>query len=166
MTISDNKPDFRKNFEVIVCNRTTFFIVVFFMITIIWTDERVISENISNKTLNICTICTCLYIRHWVYTLVYLEYITMCCIRLYKLVSWRCSFNNVSCIIQVAVFYCRRQEMSCEIIGILRGYAIRSGRRPEGSQRPQGGPAADFPRDVCLTVSRNHAVFLLSSTNI
>ena len=23
------------------------------------------------------------------------------------------------------------------IIGILRGYAIRSGRRPEGSQRPQ-----------------------------
>ena len=25
-------------------------------------------------------------------------------------------------------------------IGILRGYAIRSGRRPEGSQRPQGGP--------------------------
>ena len=26
------------------------------------------------------------------------------------------------------------------IIGILRGYAIRSGRRPEGSQRPQGGP--------------------------
>ena len=26
------------------------------------------------------------------------------------------------------------------IKGILRGYAIRSGRRPEGSQRPQGGP--------------------------
>ena len=55
-------------------------------------------------------------------------------------------------------------------IGLLRGYAIRSGRRPEGSQRPQGGPqdrlASDFPRDVCLTVSRNHAVFLLSSTNI
>ena len=30
----------------------------------------------------------------------------------------------------------------------------------------RGGPAvhpaaADFPRDVCLTVSRNHAVFLL-----
>ena len=25
-------------------------------------------------------------------------------------------------------------------IGILRGYAIRSGRRPEGSRRPQGGP--------------------------
>ena len=50
------------------------------------------------------------------------------------------------------------------IKGILRGYAIRSGRRPEGSQRP-GRPAvrpaaADFPRDVCLTVSRNHAVFL------
>ena len=27
-----------------------------------------------------------------------------------------------------------------DIIGILRGYAIRSGRRPEGSQRPQGPP--------------------------
>ena len=27
-------------------------------------------------------------------------------------------------------------------------------------------PAADFPRDVCLTVSSNHAVFLLSSTNV
>ena len=27
-----------------------------------------------------------------------------------------------------------------DIIGMLRGYAIRSGRRPEGSQRPQGGP--------------------------
>ena len=26
--------------------------------------------------------------------------------------------------------------------------------------------AADFPRDVCLTVSRNQAVFLLSSTNV
>ena len=51
------------------------------------------------------------------------------------------------------------------IKGILRGYAIRSGRRPSGSQRPgrtQVRPAAaDFPRDVCLTVSRNHAVFLL-----
>ena len=52
------------------------------------------------------------------------------------------------------------------IKGILRGYAKRSGRRPSGSQRPPGGPqvrpaAADFPRDVCLTVSRNHAVFLL-----
>ena len=27
-----------------------------------------------------------------------------------------------------------------DIKGILCGYAIRSGRRPEGSQRPQGGP--------------------------
>ena len=26
--------------------------------------------------------------------------------------------------------------------------------------------ATDFPRDVCLTVSRNHTVFLLSSRNI
>ena len=49
-------------------------------------------------------------------------------------------------------------------IGILHGYAIQSGRRPEGSLR--SAPAADFPRDVCLTVSRNHAVFLLSSTNV
>ena len=51
------------------------------------------------------------------------------------------------------------------IKGILCGYAIRSGRHPEGSQRPPGRPAvgpaaADFPRDVCLTVSRNHKIFL------
>ena len=31
-------------------------------------------------------------------------------------------------------------------IGILRGYAIRSGRRPEGSQRPQGGPQVRLGR--------------------
>ena len=37
------------------------------------------------------------------------------------------------------------------IIGILRG---------------RSAPAADFPRDVCLTVSRNHKVFLWSSRNI
>ena len=30
----------------------------------------------------------------------------------------------------------------------------------------RSGPAADFPRDVCLTVSRNNTVFLTSSTNI
>ena len=47
------------------------------------------------------------------------------------------------------------------IKGILCGYAIRSGRHPEGSQRPGRPAAADFPRDVCLTVSRNHIVFLL-----
>ena len=48
------------------------------------------------------------------------------------------------------------------IKGILRGYAIRSGRRPSGSQRPGRirPVAADFPRDLCLTASRNHAVFL------
>ena len=44
------------------------------------------------------------------------------------------------------------------IKGIFCGYAIRSGRHPSGSQqlgRPVVGPvAADFPRDVCLTVSR------------
>ena len=46
------------------------------------------------------------------------------------------------------------------IKGILCGYAIRSGRHPSGS--PAVGPAdADFPRDVCLTVTRNHKVFLL-----
>ena len=72
------------------------------------------------------------------------------------------------------------------IKGIPRGYAIRSGRHPSGSHAV--GPAAadfprdvcltvsrnhaavspaaaDFPRDVCLTVSRNHAVFLLYSVN-
>ena len=44
------------------------------------------------------------------------------------------------------------------IKGILRGYAILSGsQRPGRTVRPA---AADFPRDVCLTVSRNHAVFL------
>ena len=44
------------------------------------------------------------------------------------------------------------------IKGILCGYAIRSGRHP----RPAVGPAAaDFSRDVCLTVSRNHKVFPL-----
>ena len=48
------------------------------------------------------------------------------------------------------------------IKGIFWGYAIRSGRHPSGSQRPAVGPAAtDFPRDVCLTVSRNHKVLLL-----
>ena len=58
-------------------------------------------------------------------------------------------------------------EMQIYLIGILRGYAIRSGRHPEGSQRPPGRPlATDFPRDVCLTISRNHKVFLLSSTYI
>ena len=64
-------------------------------------------------------------------------------------------------------------DISCvdlpNTIGILRGYAIRSGRRSEGNQWPQGGPvsapAADVPRDVCLTVSRNHTVFPLSSAN-
>ena len=30
-------------------------------------------------------------------------------------------------------------------IGKLRGYAIRSGRRPEGSQRPQGGASGRLP---------------------
>ena len=34
-------------------------------------------------------------------------------------------------------------------------------REVSGRGRPQVGPAAaDFPRDVCLTVSRNHKVFL------
>ena len=51
------------------------------------------------------------------------------------------------------------------IIGIFCGYAIQSGRHPELSQRPLGRlqvdpPAADFPRDVCLTVLRNHKVIL------
>ena len=45
-------------------------------------------------------------------------------------------------------------------IEIICCYTIRSDRHPEGSQRP---PA--FSRDVCLTVSRNHKVFLLSSIN-
>ena len=51
------------------------------------------------------------------------------------------------------------QHLMCTywIKGILCGYAIRSGRG-----RPAVGPAAaDFPQDVCLTVSRNHKVFLL-----
>ena len=35
-------------------------------------------------------------------------------------------------------------------------------REVSGWGRPVVGPAAaDFPRDVCLTVSRNHKVFLL-----
>ena len=35
-------------------------------------------------------------------------------------------------------------------------------REVSGRGRPVVGPAAaDFPRDVCLTVSRNHKVFLL-----
>ena len=35
-------------------------------------------------------------------------------------------------------------------------------REVSGRGRPAVGPAAaDFPRDVCLTVSRNHKVFLL-----
>ena len=38
----------------------------------------------------------------------------------------------------IAIQYVNTEQMG--IIGILRGYAIRSGRRPEGSQRPQGGP--------------------------
>ena len=39
-------------------------------------------------------------------------------------------------------------------------------RHPEGSQRPLGWPLATyFLRDVCLTISCNHKVFLLSNTN-
>ena len=57
------------------------------------------------------------------------------------------------------------------IIGTLCGYAIHS---PADIQWEVSGcrtnyrstPAADFPRDVCLTLSRKHKVFLLSSTNI
>ena len=30
----------------------------------------------------------------------------------------------------------------------------------------RAAPAADFPRDVSLTISRNHKVFLLSTANI
>ena len=57
-----------------------------------------------------------------------------------------------------------------DIIGILCGYAIRSGRHSKGSQRQLGRPAvgpaaADFPRDVCLTVWPNHKVFLLYGTD-
>ena len=37
-----------------------------------------------------------------------------------------------------------------------------SGRRADR----RSAPAADFPRDVCLTVSRNHAVFLLSMVGL
>ena len=41
---------------------------------------------------------------------------------------------------------------------------VRTGRWLPEDRR--SAPAADFPRDVCLTVSRNHTVFLLSNTNI
>ena len=39
---------------------------------------------------------------------------------------------------------------------------VRSTRHPEGSQRPTGWPAADSPRDVWWTVSRNCTVLFLS----
>ena len=55
------------------------------------------------------------------------------------------------CKAQVAqLFFIQHLICTYWIKGILCGYAIRS------------APAADFPRDVCLTVSRNHKVFLLS----
>ena len=36
------------------------------------------------------------------------------------------------------------------IIGILRGYAIRSCRRPEGSQQPQGRPSIDWQSVIAV----------------
>ena len=40
-------------------------------------------------------------------------------------------------------------------------------REVSGRGRPAVGPAAaDFPRCVCLTVSRNHKVFLLYSLDV
>ena len=58
------------------------------------------------------------------------------------------------CSLYLCIFLCNRASLKNSVtewstlyeisifdkIGILRGYAIRSGRRPEGSQRPQGGP--------------------------
>ena len=43
---------------------------------------------------------------------------------------------------------------------------VRQTSRGKSAAAGRTAPATDFPRDVCLTVSRNHAVFLLSSTNI
>ena len=53
------------------------------------------------------------------------------------------------------------------IIGILRGYAIRSGRRPEGGQRPPGGPqtsrgksaAAGRPADFPYRVTTQYSFY-------
>ena len=45
------------------------------------------------------------------------------------------------------------------IKGILRGWAIQSGRRPSVAGQTAGLPRPLTSQDVCLTVSRNHAVF-------
>ena len=55
-----------------------------------------------------------------------------------------------------AIIFIQHLKCTYWIKGILCGYVIRSGRHPS-----VGPTAADFPRDVCLTVSRNHKVFLL-----
>ena len=50
-------------------------------------------------------------------------------------------------------------------IEILRGYAIRSGRRPEGSQRLQGGPAV-LPRPLTSLLSSSNIVVAVSLATI
>ena len=49
------------------------------------------------------------------------------------------------------------------IASIVHKYWIKGIPREVSGRRAdlRSAPAADFPRDVCLTVSRNHAVFLL-----
>ena len=60
--------------------------------------------------------------------------------RLWHLHVTKSSFYIYSYVCFLFTYVYIRMHLCMHIIGILRGYAIRSGRRPEGSQRPQGGP--------------------------
>ena len=63
------------------------------------------------------------------------------------------SFQNVTVSVLTIILYC--------IKGFYFGHAIRSGRGQRLGSICSEPADADFPRDICLTVWRNHKYFLL-----
>ena len=55
-------------------------------------------------------------------------------------VTWKWYLTRLISVLFTVIFVTCRKYSHWYIIGILCGYAIRSGRHPEGSQRPPGRP--------------------------